>query len=67
MVRRLNDGLLSAAAEVVARYADQGIGVTDASIVMLAQKYRTDRVLTLDRRHFTVLRTASDAPFTLLP
>ncbi len=41
--------------------------MTDASIVVLAQKYRTDRVLTLDRRHFTVLRTASDAPFILLP
>ncbi len=63
----LDASLLSAAAEVVARYADQGIGVTDASIVVLAQKYRTDRVLTLDRRHFTVLRTANEAPFILLP
>ncbi len=63
----LDASLLSAAEEVVARYADQGIGVTDASIVVLAQKYRTDRVLTLDRRHFTVLRTANEAPFILLP
>lgn len=59
--------LLGASAGVVERYADQRIGVTDASIVVLAQRFRTDRVLTLDRRHFSVLRTAAGRPFTLLP
>ncbi len=59
--------LLLAAAETVEQYADQHIGVADASIVVLAGKYRTDRVLTLDRRHFDVLRTSSGAPFRLLP
>ncbi|MGH3616268.1 MAG: PIN domain-containing protein [Pseudonocardia sp.] len=59
--------LLGASADVVERYADQRIGVTDASIVVLAQRFRTDRVLTLDRRHFSVLRTAAGRPFTLLP
>ncbi len=51
----------------VERYADQQIGVTDASIVALAQQYRTDLVLTLDRRHFDVLRTVEGKPFALLP
>lgn len=58
---------LQAAAEVVERYADQRIGVTDASIVALAQQYRTDRVLTLDRRHFEVLRTVDGKAFSLIP
>lgn len=59
--------LLLVAVEVVARYEDQDIGVADASIVALAARYRTDRVLTLDHRHFDVLRTAQGRPFTLLP
>lgn len=59
--------LLAAAADVVEQYADLNIGVTDASIVVLAQRHRTDRVLTLDRRHFDVLRTADGSSFTVLP
>lgn len=59
--------LLAAAADVVEQYADQDIGVTDASIVVLAHRHRTDRVLTLDRRHFEVLRTLDGSPFALLP
>jgi uncharacterized protein len=35
--------------------------------VILAQRYRTDRLLTLDHRHFRVLRTRTGQPFTLLP
>jgi uncharacterized protein len=52
---------------LVDRYQDQNIGVADASLVVLAQRYRTDRLLTLDHRHFGVVRTAAGQPFTLLP
>ena len=55
------------AARLVERYEDLGIGLADASIVVLAARYDTDRVLTLDERHFRALRTRSGAPFTLLP
>ena len=63
----MDAALLETATEIVERYADQQIGVTDASIVALAQQYRTDLVLTLDRRHFDVLRTVEGKPFALLP
>jgi predicted nucleic acid-binding protein len=53
--------------EIVERYGDQNIGVCDASLVFLADRYRTARVLTLDLRHFQVLRTLSGRPFQLLP
>lgn len=53
--------------QVVERYRDQEIGVADASLVILAQRYRTDRLLTLDRRHFRVVRTLRGDAFTLLP
>ncbi|MDN5860212.1 MAG: PIN domain-containing protein [Pseudonocardia sp.] len=59
--------LLAEAAAVVERYADQHIGVADASNVVLAKRYRTDRMLTLDRRHFEVLRTGDGRAFQLLP
>lgn len=55
------------ACAVVERYQDQEIGVADASLVVLADRYRTDRLLTLDRHHFHVVRTTAGKSFKLLP
>jgi len=52
---------------VIDRYQDQNIGVADASLVVLAHRYKTERLLTLDRRHFRVLCTAAGKAFTVLP
>ncbi|MHB1575308.1 MAG: PIN domain-containing protein [Candidatus Dormibacteria bacterium] len=52
---------------VIDRYRDQDIGIADASLVILAHRYRTDRLLTLDRRHFRVIRTSAGKPFKVLP
>jgi len=52
---------------VVGRFYDLGIGVTDASIVVLADRYQTTKVATFDRRHFSALRKEDGASFTLLP
>ncbi|MGC2190963.1 MAG: PIN domain-containing protein [Candidatus Dormiibacterota bacterium] len=60
-------GELNDAAAVIDKYRDQKIGVADASLVVLARRYRTDRILTLDQRHFRVIRTAAGGPFTVLP
>jgi predicted nucleic acid-binding protein len=56
-----------AAAAVITQYYDLGIGLADASLVVLAGRYRTERILTLDERHFRVLRSPSERAFTLLP
>jgi predicted nucleic acid-binding protein len=58
---------LAQACELLGRYQDQQIGLADASIVVLSGRYETDRVLTLDHRHFRVLRTHAGRAFTLLP
>lgn len=58
---------LKQALMVIARYRDQEIGVADASNVVLAEGYRTRTILTLDRRHFDVLRSSTGDPFTVLP
>jgi predicted nucleic acid-binding protein len=52
---------------LIEQYSDQQIGLADASLVLLATRYRTDRLLTLDQRHFRGLRTISGRPFVLLP
>lgn len=53
--------------QVIKRYRTLDIGVADASLVVLADERRTRTVLTLDRRHFTVLRPLGGGRFRLLP
>lgn len=58
---------LARMAELVERYADLGLGGTDASLVALAERLGVMQVATFDRRHFTVVRPAHVPAFTLLP
>jgi uncharacterized protein len=52
---------------VIAGYRDQEIGVADASIVVLAERYGTRTIASLDRRHFDVLRSLDGGHFEVLP
>jgi uncharacterized protein len=54
-------------AELVDEYADLPLGGTDASIVALAERLDAGMVITLDRRHFTVVRPRHRDAFELLP
>jgi uncharacterized protein len=54
-------------AELVSRYGDLRLGTTDASIVAAAERLGIERIVTLDRRHFSVVRPAHVDAFTLLP
>ena len=58
---------LAVARQVIERYADQLIGVADASMVVLADRYNTTTIATLDRRHFGVLRTLTGERFSVVP
>ncbi len=55
------------AAAVAERYQDLCVGLADASIVVLAARYQTTRVLTLDERHFRAMRPLHAGAFTILP
>jgi uncharacterized protein len=57
---------LDECAAVVSKYRDQNIGVADASLVVLAKRYGTRDLLTLDRRHFDVVRPLTGGRFNLL-
>jgi predicted nucleic acid-binding protein len=49
------DGLIAARA-LVAQYADARIGLTAAANAVLAERFGTDTVMTLDRRRYGFLR-----------
>ena len=55
------------AERVIGRYASLGIGLADASLVVLASRYGIRDVLTLDERHFRVLRATGGRSFRILP
>ena len=54
-------------ADLVRQYADLALGATDASVVVLAERNRTNLVITLDHCHFNVVRDRTGNPFKLLP
>jgi uncharacterized protein len=58
---------LQLAASVIAKFHDQRIGVADASNVVLADRYGTRKIVTLDHRHFTVVRPISGGRFAVAP
>ena len=49
------------------RYGDLEVGLADLSIVVLAHRLKTDRVLTFDYRHFGAMRTVAGGAFQILP
>ena len=55
------------AVALLKRYREHDIGIVDTSIVATAERLRSDRILTLDRRHFRTFRMRDRKSFTLLP
>lgn len=58
---------VASALVVVRSYPSLEIGLADASIVVLAQRYGVLDVLTLDHRHFNSMRGPGGRRFRLLP
>lgn len=58
---------IATARQVIDRYTGLNIGLTDASLVVLAERYDTLDILTLDQRHFSVVTRLDGRPFRLLP
>lgn len=49
------------------RYAGLDPGLADLSVVVLAHRFQTRRVLTIDQRHFRAMTGLDGEPFILLP
>jgi hypothetical protein len=58
---------VAAATRIVRQYAALNIGLTDASIVVLAERHKCHDLLTLDQRHFRAMEGPGGKPFRILP
>jgi len=54
-------------AELVAKYRDLPLGTVDATIVAMAERLGISTVVTLDERHFRVVRPAHVEALTIVP
>lgn len=54
-------------AELDARYADLGLGLADCSILVLAERFGTRRLLSFDERHFRAVAPLQGGSLQLLP
>jgi predicted nucleic acid-binding protein len=63
----LDESEVKQAAGIDQLYADLGIGLTDASLVVLAAKYDTHDLLSFDQRHFRKISPIQGGAFRLLP
>jgi hypothetical protein len=58
---------LQQALKVMARYQGVPLSLVDASLVALAERYQIQRILTLDRRHFSLIQPETMDYLELLP
>ena len=58
---------IGACVELDERHADLGLGLADASLAVLAQRFDTRLLLTLDARHFRAVHPLQGGAFRLLP
>lgn len=58
---------LGRAGAVLERYSDSSLDFVDATIVAIAERLNIRRILTLDRRHFMMIRPRHCAAFEVLP
>jgi uncharacterized protein len=58
---------LAEAHRQVLRYRDLELGLADASLVVLAGRFATTRLLTFDERHFRTVEPLQGGRFSLLP
>lgn len=63
----MDAGDIARASEIILRYRDLRLGLADASLMVLAERYDTLDILTLDERHFRAVRGPGGRSFRLLP
>ncbi|MFT4187530.1 MAG: PIN domain-containing protein [Aeromicrobium sp.] len=60
----LDSVLVRRTADLVAQYADLGLGTADASVVAIAESLNISETAAFDRRHFSVVRPRHIEAFT---
>ena len=67
LLARFEEADIDQAQQVISTYQDLGIGLADASLVVLSRRHRVLDLLSLDERHFRTVRGHAERPFRLLP
>ncbi len=67
VVECLDKAQLGAARDIVVRYRDLRLGLADASLMVIAERYATRRLLTFDERAFRAVAPLQGGSFTILP
>jgi hypothetical protein len=67
VVEPVLDSEWSRIAELTAQYLDLPLGMTDASVVALAERHGLDTVASFDHRHFATVRPRHVERLTLVP
>ena len=66
-IEQLGEDDLQRMAQLVATYSDLPLGAVDASVIAIAERTGATTLLSLDRRHFSIVRPRHTQAFTLLP
>jgi predicted nucleic acid-binding protein len=67
LVEQVTKADLARASEILDQYADTRIDFVDATLVTLAERLNIIHILTVDRRHFQIVRPRHCAAFEILP
>ena len=55
------------AAQILAKYADSRVDFVDCMIVAMAERLNIQRILTVDKRHFSLFRPSHHTHFEIVP
>ncbi len=66
-IEALNKTDLARAFEILKEYSDSRLDFVDATLIALAERLHIRRILTLDRRHFQMIRPQHCVAFEILP
>ena len=67
LIERTTESDLKRAAEILEKYNDNNIDLVDSVIVAMAERLQITKILTVDRRHFSIFKPKHCESFTLLP
>ena len=65
--KNLDDDDMVRVVELMRQYQGFPLGITDASVIALAERIKASSVATLDHRHFHAIKPAHTTALTLLP
>lgn len=67
VLEAITEGDVRRCREILEQYRDLDPGLVDAAVMATAERFRTERILTVDQRDFRIVVSRRGEPFRLLP